>query len=210
MDLLTQLFVILVITLLFVGGTKIAFYFKNRELQLIKDAYEQKLQETRSQHESFKAGFTEDMLKQLKRAEETLQAKLNEKDDQIRALVTELETLKSWKEEMGLKLAEFKGASQSNPQMLIFKLLEHNQRLNQALTAKWVDIEKNLTDELQNSINQIKKLFAEAEALHRDGLEIISIYEARLPDETRRKIHDELGQLPGAAGKVSSIPEKTG
>ncbi len=209
MDLITQLFVILVITLLFVGGTKISFYFKNRELQLIKESYEQKLQETRSQHESFKAGFTEDMLKQLKRAEETLQTKLNEKDDQIRSLSAELESLKSWKEEMGLKLAEFKGASQSNPQMLIFKLLEHNQRLNQALTSKWVGIEKNLTDQLQISIDQIRKLFAEAEALHRDGLEIISIYEARLPEETRRKIHDELGRLPGTAGKVPSLPEST-
>lgn len=204
-----QIIVILVVTLMFVGGTKISFYFKNRELQLIKDQYEQKLQETRSQHESFKAGFTEDMFKQLKRAEETLQTKLNEKDDQLRLLSAELDSLKSWKDEMGLKLAEFKGASQSNPQMLIFKLLEHNQRLNQALTSKWVNVEKSLTDQMQSSIDQIKKLFAEAEALHRDGLEIISIYESRLPEDTRRKIHDELRQVPGSAGKVPSLPDHT-
>ena len=110
---------------------------------------------------------------------------------------------------MGLKLAEFKGASQSNPQMLIFKLLEHNQRLNQALTSKWVNVEKSLTDQLQTSIDQIRKLFAEAEALHRDGLEIISIYESRLPDDTKRKIHEELGRLPGSASKVPVLTERT-
>ena len=209
MDLPTAIVVILLITMFFVIGTKISFYFKNRELLLIRESYEQQLKETRTQHENFKAGFTEDMFKQVKRAEESLQVKLVAKDEQIRTLTVELEGLKAWKDEMGLKLAEFKGASQGNPQMLIFKLLEHNQKLNQTLTTKWIQVEKNLTDNLQQTIGTLKKLFVEAELLHRDGLEIISIYESRMPEDLKRKVHDDLLKLPGTSAKIPSLPQST-
>jgi len=114
--------------------------------------------------------------------------------------------LKSWKQEMGLKLAEFKGAAQGNPQMLIYKLLEHNQKLNTAMVSKWNSIEKQLSDDLKRTIDQLGKMFTEAEALHRDGLEIISIYEARLPEDMKKQIRDELLKLT-VSSAVPQLPQ---
>lgn len=199
--------IILIITALFAIGGKIALHFKNREIALVKEQYERELLHTRTESEKVRATLSDDLFRQNKRTEEVYQAKLNEKDEQIRTLVGELESMKAWKDEIGLKMAEFKGASQGNPQMLIFKLLEHNQKLNRALLQKWETLEKNLSAELAGTVEKLKALFRETEALHRDGLEIISIYESRLPDDVKQRIRDEMGKLP-AGSNLPALPER--
>ena len=199
--------IILIITALFAIGGKIALHFKNREIALVKEQYERELLHTRTESEKVRATLSDDLFRQNKRTEEVYQAKLNEKDEQIRTLVGELESMKAWKDEIGLKMAEFKGASQGNPQMLIFKLLEHNQKLNRALLQKWETLEKNLSAELAGTVEKLKALFRETEALHRDGLEIISIYESRLPDDVKQRTRDEMGKLP-AGSNLPALPER--
>ncbi|HOY65311.1 MAG TPA: hypothetical protein PLP29_00400 [Candidatus Ozemobacteraceae bacterium] len=199
MDTVSAILFVLVITALFTIGAKIGLYFKNREIAMIRDQTERELKAVKSEHEGARASLSEDLYKQSKRIEESFKLKLDEKDEQIRSLLAELESLKAWKQEMGLKLAEFKGASQGNPQMLIYKLLEHNQKLNAALVSKWGTIEKQLSDDLKRTMDQLSKMFAEAEALHRDGLEIISIYESRLPEEMKRQVREEMLKLPSAS-----------
>lgn len=200
-----HILIILIITTLFAIGGKIALHFKNREIFLLKEQYDRELTHARTENEKVRATLSEDLFRQMKRIEEAYQGKLNEKDGQIRGLVTEIEALKSWKEEIGLKMAEFKGAAQGNPQMLIFKLLEHNQKLNRAMLHKWEDLEKSLSSELSGTIEKLRSFFREAEALHRDGLEIISIYETRIPEEIKRKVRDEMLKLPTGSG----VPELT-
>ncbi|NLI76854.1 MAG: hypothetical protein GX442_10480 [Candidatus Riflebacteria bacterium] len=199
--------IILIITALFAIGGKIALHFKNREIALVREQYERELLHTRTESEKVRATLSDDLFRQNKRTEEVFQAKLNEKDEQIRALVGEIESLKAWKDEIGLKMAEFKGAAQGNPQMLIFKLLEHNQKLNRALLQKWETLEKNLSAELAGTVEKLKALFRETEALHRDGLEIISIYESRLPDDVKQRIRDEMGKLPSGSN-LPALPER--
>lgn len=205
MDTVSAILFVLVITVLFTIGAKIGLYFKNREISMIREQSERELKAVKSEHEGARASLSEDLYKQSKRIEESFKQKLDEKDEQIRSLLAELESLKSWKQEMGLKFAEFKGASQGNPQMLIYKLLEHNQKLNATLVSKWGSIEKQLSDDLKRTIDQLGKMFAEAEALHRDGLEIISIYESRLPEEMKRQVREEMLKLPGGSG-VPQLP----
>jgi len=43
-------------------------------------------------------------------------------------------------------------------------------------------------------------MFAEAEKLHHDGIEIISEYESRLPDDVKRKVHEDMLKLPQSTG----------
>lgn len=205
MDTVSAILFVLVITVLFTIGAKIGLYFKNREITMIREQAERELKAVKSEHEGARASLSEDLYKQSKRIEESFTQKLDEKDEQIRSLLAELESLKAWKQEMGLKFAEFKGASQGNPQMLIYKLLEHNQKLNATLVSKWGTIEKQLSDDLKRTIDQLGKMFAEAEALHRDGLEIISIYESRLPEEMKRQVREEMLKLPGGSG-VPQLP----
>ncbi|OQA06311.1 MAG: hypothetical protein BWY66_01929 [bacterium ADurb.Bin374] len=205
MDTVSAILFVLVITVLFTIGAKIGLYFKNREITMIREQAERELKAVKSEHEGARASLSEDLYKQSKRIEESFTQKLDEKDEQIRSLLAELESLKAWKQEMGLKFAEFKGASQGNPQMLIYKLLEHNQKLNATLVSKWGSIEKQLSDDLKRTIDQLGKMFAEAEALHRDGLEIISIYESRLPEEMKRQVREEMLKLPGGSG-VPQLP----
>lgn len=205
MDTVSAILFVLVITVLFTIGAKIGLYFKNREIAMIREQSERELKAVKSEHEGARASLSEDLYKQSKRIEESFTQKLDEKDEQIRSLLAELESLKAWKQEMGLKFAEFKGASQGNPQMLIYKLLEHNQKLNATLVSKWGTIEKQLSDDLKRTIDQLGKMFAEAEALHRDGLEIISIYESRLPEEMKRQVREEMLKLPGGSG-VPQLP----
>lgn len=205
MDTVSAILFVLVITVLFTIGAKIGLYFKNREISMIREQAERELKAVKSEHEGVRASLSEDLYKQSKRIEESFTQKLDEKDEQIRSLLAELESLKAWKQEMGLKFAEFKGASQGNPQMLIYKLLEHNQKLNATLVSKWGNIEKQLSDDLKRTIDQLGKMFAEAEALHRDGLEIISIYESRLPEEMKRQVREEMLKLPGGSG-IPQLP----
>jgi len=205
MDTVSAILFVLVITVLFTIGAKIGLYFKNREITMIREQAERELKAVKSEHEGARASLSEDLYKQSKRIEESFTQKLDEKDEQIRSLLAELESLKAWKQEMGLKFAEFKGASQGNPQMLIYKLLEHNQKLNATLVSKWGTIEKQLSDDLKRTIDQLGKMFAEAEALHRDGLEIISIYESRLPEEMKRQVREEMLKLPGGSG-IPQLP----
>jgi len=203
MDTVSAILFVLVITILYSVGAKIGLYFKNREIAMIREQSERELKSVRSEHEGARASLSEDLYKQSKRTEDSFKVKLDEKDEQIRSLLAELESLKAWKQEMGLKLAEFKGAAQGNPQMLIYKLLEHNQKLNAAMVSKWNTIEKQLSDDLKKTIDQLGKMFAEAEALHRDGLEIISIYESRLPEDMKKQVRDELLRLTTS----SDIPQ---
>ncbi len=202
-----QILLIIVLTVLFAIGAKIALYFKNREIAMIREQYERELLHARSESEKVRATLSDDLYRQNKRTEEVYQNKLHEKDEQIRTLVGEIESLKAWKDEIGLKMAEFKGAAQGNPQMLIFKLLEHNQKLNRALVQKWETIEKSLSAELTATLDKLRSLFRETEALHRDGLEIISIYESRLPDDVKRKVREEMVKLPSGSG-VPELPER--
>lgn len=197
---------IILITALYAVGGKIAFYFKNREIALLREQFEKEIKSAHSAHETARATLSDDLVKQLRRQEEVLQLRMAEKDAQYTALLADFEAMKSWKEEMGLKMAEFKGASQGNPQLLIFKLLEHNQKLTRAMTAKWAQVEEHLKNNLSQTLEDVKRLFGEAEALHREGLEIISIYESRMPDELKRKVHDEFLRLPGTS-KVPALPE---
>lgn len=206
MDSVSAILFVLVITVLFTIGAKVGLYFKNREITLIREQSERELKAVKSEHEGARASLSEDLYKQSKRIEDSFKLKLDEKDEQIRSLLAELESLKSWKQEMGLKFAEFKGASQGNPQMLIYKLLEHNQKLNAALVSKFTTVEKQLSDDLKRTIDQLGKMFAEAEALHRDGLEIISIYESRLPEDMKRQVREEMLKLSGASN-VPQLPQ---
>ncbi len=196
MDPIQVIGLILILTALFALGGKVVIYFKNREIVLIKEKYEQELGSSRKEHENVRAAISEDGFRQLKRTEEHYQRKLTEKDEQIEQLVEELEGLRAWKDELGLKLAKFEGASQGSQQMLLFKLLEHNQKLNEALNAKWKSVEESLSSELSSAQRRIKEMFAKAEALHHDGIEIISEYEARLPEDFKKKFHEELLKLP--------------
>ncbi|RCK79265.1 MAG: hypothetical protein OZSIB_0136 [Candidatus Ozemobacter sibiricus] len=202
-----QILLTILLTVLFAIGAKIALHFKNREMAMIKEQYERELLHCRAESEKVRAALSDDLYRQIRRTEEVYQSKLNEKDEQIRALVGEIEALKAWKEEIGLKMAEFKGAAQGNPQMLIFKLLEHNQKLNRALLQKWESLEKSLSTELTATLDKLRSLFRETEALHRDGLEIISLYEARLPDDLKRQVREEMLKLPRGAG-VPELPER--
>lgn len=199
MDPVQVIGLILIITALFALGGKVVIYFKNREITLIKEKYEQAIESVKHEHESVRVAISEDGFKQLKRTEEHYQRKLDEKDKQIQDLVEEIEALKSWKEELGLKLAKFEGASQGSQERLVFKLLEHNQKLNKALNDKWKAVEENLSNELNGALNKVKSLFSEAEKLHQDGIEIISEYEARLPEDFKKKVHEELLQLPNSS-----------
>lgn len=196
MDPILVIGMVLIMTILFVLGGKVAFYFKNREILLIKEKYEQEINSARHEQEIVRAAISEDGFKQIKRTEEHYQHKLNEKDQQIEELVEEIEALKLWKEEIGTKLATFEGASHGNQERLVFKLLDHNQKLNKALNAKWIAVEENLTNELLITRQKIKEMFTEAEKLHGDGIDIISEYEARLPEDVKKKVRQELLKLP--------------
>jgi len=187
---------ILILTALFALGGKFVIYFKNREITLIKEKHAQEIDSIKNEHENVRTAISEDGFKQIKRTEEHFIKKLEEKDEQIQALVEELEGLKTWKEELGLKLAKFEGATQGSQQMLVFKLLEHNQKLSKALNEKWKSVEESLVRELSSTESKIKNLFSEAEKIHHDGIEIISEYEARLPEEFKSKVHEELLKLP--------------
>jgi len=57
-----------------------------------------------------------------------------------------------------------------------------------------------LSNELNASLGKIRSMFSEAEKLHQDGIEIISEYESRLPDDVKRKVHEELLKLPASTG----------
>ncbi|NCB38097.1 MAG: hypothetical protein EOM80_04945 [Erysipelotrichia bacterium] len=187
---------ILVITALFAIGGKVVLFFKNREITLIKEKYEQLISSTKHEHEAVRAAISEDGFKQIKRTEEHYQRKLDEKDEQIQGLVSEIEELKAWKDDLGIKLAKFEGASQGSQQRLVFKLIDHNQKLNRALNEKWKAVEETISKELNASLTKIKSMFADAEKLHHDGIEIISEYEARLPEDIRKKVHEDLLKLP--------------
>jgi hypothetical protein len=186
----------LILTALFALGGKVVIYFKNREITLIKEKYEQEISSVKHEHESVRAAISEDGFKQVKRTEEHYQNKLAEKDQQIESLVEEINALKAWKDDLGLKLAKFEGATQGSQQMLVFKLIEHNQKLNKALNEKWESVEENLCRELDSTREKIRAMFAEAAKLHRDGIEIISEYEARLPEDFKKKVHEDLLKLP--------------
>jgi hypothetical protein len=196
MDPIQVIGLILILTALFALGGKVVIYFKNREITLIKEKYEQEISSVKHEHESVRAAISEDGFKQVKRTEEHYQNKLAEKDQQIESLVEEINALKAWKDDLGLKLAKFEGATQGSQQMLVFKLIEHNQKLNKALNEKWESVEENLCRELDSTREKIRAMFAEAAKLHRDGIEIISEYEARLPEDFRKKVHEDLLKLP--------------
>lgn len=196
MDPIQVIVIVITMTVLFVLGGKVAFYFKNREIILIKEKHDQQIGSIRQEQETVRAAISEDGFKQIKRTEEHYQHKLSEKDQQIEELVEEIEALKLWKEEIGTKLATFEGASHGNQERLVFKLLEHNQKLNKALNAKWNAVEESLTNELISTRQKIKEMFAEAEKLHGDGIDIISEYEARLPEDVKKKVRQELLKLP--------------
>lgn len=193
---------ILVITALFALGGKFVIYFKNREIVLLKEKYEQQLSASKHEHEAVRVALSEDGFKQLKRTEEHYQRKLDEKDQNIQQLVEEIEALKSWKEELGIKLAKFEGASQGSTERLVFKLLEHNQKLNRALTQKWDVVREDLSRDLNATIEKVKALFSDAEQLHRDGIEIISEYESRLPEDFKKKVHEDLLQITDGSKKI--------
>lgn len=196
MDPIQVIGLILILTALFALGGKVVIYFKNREITLIKEKYEQEISSVKHEHESVRAAISEDGFKQVKRTEEHYQNKLAEKDQQIESLVEEINALKAWKDDLGLKLAKFEGATQGSQQMLVFKLIEHNQKLNKALNEKWESVEENLCRDLDSTREKIRAMFAEAAKLHRDGIEIISEYEARLPEDFRKKVHEDLLKLP--------------
>lgn len=196
METLQVIGLVLIMTALFAIGGKVVIYFKNREISLINEKYEQIISSTKHEHEAVRAAISEDGFKQNKRTEEHYQRKLDEKDVQIESLVNEIDGLKSWKDDLGIKLAKFEGASQGNQQRLVFKLLDHNQKLNRALNDKWKTVEESLNNELNATLAKIKAMFAEAEKLHHDGIEIISEYEARLPEDIKKKVHEELLKLP--------------
>ncbi len=193
---------ILVITALFALGGKFVIYFKNREIVLLKEKYDQLLSASKNEHEAVRVALSEDGFKQLKRTEEHYQRKLDEKDQNIQQLVEEIEALKSWKEELGIKLAKFEGASQGSTERLIFKLLEHNQKLNRAMTQKWNVVRDDLSRELNATIEKVKALFCDAEQLHHDGIEIISEYESRLPEDFKKKVHEDLLQITDGSKKI--------
>lgn len=196
MDPIQVIGLILILTALFALGGKVVLYFKNREITLIKEKYEQEIGSIKHESESVRAAISEDGFKQIKRTEEHYHGKLAEKDEQMEQLVEEIAALKAWKEDLGLKLAKFEGATQGSQQMLVFKLIEHNQKLNLALNNKWKAVEESLCQELNSTQGKIKSMFAEAEKLHHDGIEIISEYESRLPDDFKKKVHEELLKLP--------------
>lgn len=200
MDPIQVIGLILILTALFALGGKVVIYFKNREITLIKEKYEQMLDAAKHENEAVRVAISEDGFKQLKRTEEHYHRKLDEKDLHIQGLVEEIDALKSWKDELGLKLAKFEGASQGSQERLVFKLLEHNQKLNRALNDKWKAVEQSLSDELNTALTKVKSLFSDAEKLHQDGIEIISEYEARLPEDFKKKVHEELLQLPNSSG----------
>lgn len=190
---------VLIITALFALGGKVVLYLKKRELDQTKEKYEKQIDELKKEIDMDRAKIAESGNKVLRMTEDSYQRKLNEKDQQIEELVGEIEGLKAWKDEMGMMLAKFEGASHGNERIL-FKLFEHNQKLNRALNAKWSAVEENLSRELNLTLEKMKGMFSDAEMLHRDGIEIISEYESRLPEDFKRKVHEELLQLPGATG----------
>jgi acyl-CoA synthetase (AMP-forming)/AMP-acid ligase II len=198
MDPLHVIGLIIILTVLFALGGKVVIYFKNREITLIKEKYEQEIGSIRHEQENVRAAISDDMFKQNKRTEEHYQRKLAEKDRQIEDLVNEINELKAWKDDLAVKMAEFKGASQGTHQMLVYKLIDHNQKLNRALNEKWEKIEEDLSRELKMTLEKVKAMFTDAEQLHRDGIEIISEYEARLPEDFKKKVHEELLKLPDA------------
>ena len=130
MEILHVIGLVIIITALFAIGGKVVIFFKNREIALIKEKYEQMLDSTKHEHESVRAALSEDSFKQAKRLEEHYLNKLNEKDRQIQELVNDLEALQNWKKELELKFAKYEGASQGSTQHLVMKLLDHNQKLN--------------------------------------------------------------------------------
>lgn len=191
---------ILIMTALFAIGAKAVMFFKNREITLIKEKYEQLISSSKHEHEAVRASLSEDSFKQTKRLEEHYLRKLDDKDKEIQGLVNQLDELENWKKELEIKFAKYEGASQGSTQHLVIKLLDHNQKLNQALNAKWKNIEESLSNELNASLGKIRSMFSEAEKLHQDGIEIISEYESRLPDDVKRKVHEELLKLPASTG----------
>ncbi|MBU1108087.1 MAG: hypothetical protein KKB51_15555 [Candidatus Riflebacteria bacterium] len=199
MELIQVIGLILILTAMFAIGGKIVLYLKKRELDQTKEKYDQQISELKKEIDMDRAKIAESGNKVLRMTEDNYQRKLDDKDQQIQDLVEEIEGLKSWKEEMGLMLAKFEGASHGNERIL-FKLFEHNQKLNRALNAKWHAVEENLGRELNATLEKIKGFFSDAEKLHHDGIEIISEYESRLPEDFKRKVHEELLQLPESSG----------
>lgn len=198
MDPLHVIALIIILTVLFALGGKVVIYYKNREIALIKEKYEQEISLIKQDHENMRVTISDEMFKHNKRTEEHYQRKLAEKDRQIEDLLNEINELKAWKDELAIKMAEFKGASHGTHQMLLYKLIEHNQKLNRALNEKWEKIEENLSRELQITLEKLKEIFSDAEQLHRDSIEIISEYEARLPEDFKKKVQEELRKLPDA------------
>ncbi len=196
MDPLQVIGLVLIMTALFAIGAKVVIYFKNREITLIKEKYEQLISSSKHEHEAVRVALAEDGFKQTKRLEEHYLRKLDDKDKEIQELVNQLDELQAWKKELEIKFAKYEGAAQGSAQHLVIKLLDHNQKLNQALNAKWKNIEESLSNELTAATGKIRAMFAEAEKLHQDGIEIISEYESRLPDDIKRKVQEDLLKLP--------------
>lgn len=193
------IFVIFILTILFVIGVKVAFFFKNREMRKTIERYENELNLAKQEIEKVKTSLSEDLYKHIKRTEEMYKKLLEQKDEQIKNLVEELDVLKMWKEEILQRLAEFRGASKGSYEYTILRLLEYNQKLNKALHCKWNEIEKNLVSELNQAIEKIKKIFQDAEEMHKDALEIISFYEANIPPEIKKQL---LNKASGIASKL--------
>ena len=201
MDTLTAIIFVLVITVLFAVGGKLAFYFKNRELALLKGSYEKELNALQQKIDSEKAEINTGWYKNLKQIEGTYQGKLDDKDRIIVQLTDELDTMKQWKNDLTLKIAETGGDTHN----LFFKLINLNLKLEQQRNSGWKQVESRLTTELQEAVTKIRRLFAEAEATRADSLEIINLYEARLPEDIRQKVQRELALPPPGDRKI--LPE---
>lgn len=201
MDTLAAIVFVLIITALFAVGGKIAFYFKNRELTLLEASYKKDIKELQERIDSEKAEINTGFFKNLKQIEQTYQAKLDEKDQIIVQLTDELDTMKQWKNDLALKIAETGGDTQN----LLFKVLNLNLKLEKQRNDGWKQMEKRLTTELQEAITKIRSLLAEAESTRADSLEIINLYESHLPEDVRKKVQRELS-LP-APNDRKILPE---
>ena len=196
MELVQVIGIILILTALFALGGKIALYFKNREISLVKENYERLLAERTKEQNSLRQSFSEDAFKQTQRLEEHYLQKLSLKEQEIKELLNELEAMQSWKSDLEIKFAKYEGAAQGSQQHIVIKLLDLNQKLNQALNAKWKNVEEHLVSELNTTLIKMKEIFSDAEKMHRDGIEIIAEYESRLPDDIKKKVREELVKLP--------------
>jgi hypothetical protein len=201
LDTLAAIVFVLIITALFAVGGKIAFYFKNRELTLLEASYKKDIKELQERIDSEKAEINTGFFKNLKQIEQTYQAKLDEKDQIIVQLTDELDTMKQWKNDLALKIAETGGDTQN----LLFKVLNLNLKLEKQRNDGWKQMEKRLTTELQEAITKIRSLLAEAESTRADSLEIINLYESHLPEDVRKKVQRELS-LP-APNDRKILPE---